>query len=1804
MSLTDKVNEQNATIAVLKASEVELTEGPDAALKVLGLPTDPIRLRAMIALLLRADRAQVAADLLRDQRLDEKWIDLAAVLFASLGQFQQARSIVDHFDNPSNPAQMRLVHLGFAEGVIQYWRKQYPEQSLLEPKDWADSDVELAQTTIEVLDPLLALVRANQRIDGEYELGAVTYAAYCAHVSKDARLLSQCIRWLVTHVPLPLVVAELCFRGMVEHEPDNLPNRLRFEHAGDFQAAFLAALIERELLGRAEDALDALLQLSEVAVSDADKLSVCIALFETCGKCDLTRIERTAQTVKRLRPADTRLQGLVETVKHLVENKLADAQHDLDAIRDDKDGVWWQAYAQLCEKRGDNDAAQEAWGKASELLPHPDVLRRSVKASLDRKKYANAVEGLVKLLQKDPRNTLHLNTVAWTLVQMGKYPDAKAYFERLVDVDPSNIEYRIRFAHCLARLSKVSEAIKVLDPVCHAEDPPLHAMLLQSELLAADNRPGDAFRLLDAIAADHWDNPRFLLIYMRHGHAGGHDELAHKAFGRLVELRHEGKVPPELMQEETLEQLLEYGKEYNAQREMLQHGVVSCRMPWLFVDAILGHPAVWAWELHTQELKWLSEEPLSRAALSIYATNGFVVQTTSAGKTLAEIGAPACGVEVVADLSAILTLYHLGRLEQATDYFRRILLPATYGDLRIREADRFGLHQPSREAELKKLRAAIDRDQIHVFDNAANHLRAVNEYTDEKETPHAYRLQDLIEPLLVSQKASSAVIDDLKRVAYKSSTVDEDHPSLQVGDSILIDLMTLRTLSSQAVFETVLGSFSVFIRASQRAELVSELAAHEKARAVRLIHDALWNAVSSLETRGKIQWQPMPPDTDQNATQDDTPPSVYLDAVQLAQHLNKPVLADDRVLQGIGSQWAPESASHAFGSDCVLKALHDSGACNVTEVANDIHRLMEWRYRFIVPTAEHLVEWASQAMGYLPGPKLLDVAVYLHDCLMDPGLLCGSEQTDPPMPMAAKFVNSWLNSIVTFLRRIWNDGMFSVDKCLSLTRWIGEELLPSCPKGFWYQPIGHRIAHVERKLTFGMALVQLAAVSNPERANLGLRTFAKALGFGEEQYLSAVVDGIYASTDKDDARGEHAEAHLAFSRVMMQNALLHYADKGMDALHFARFRALGLLRDQSPPSMPPDLADVLRSPTHPNRAHIPVGPLVFVLENQTAQVVEVATILLHPDPTLRSAAIAYLQAGTEARDAWLTTGTLELLAKRHDDIQAESEDQWRSAAIEVVTAVRGDLFGHLAGLRQSLTCRYQEGIDKYLECAIHPTFETLVNLRPPLWSPNEQRDEIAAWIAEASALPDFETALSQYLDRWGYVPLCAELGAHNLVKSWIERHPDSHMAWDELWAWACRAPTPLAKYHALVVALHIPAMRPKDSVEAFWKEVVDALDLQEGSSSIWVAFCELASHFVRHIEGLHPGQLGERVACYAWWLADKVGRLVASDDARAKYFEETILTPAAHFSYFRWTVSRSPVVPSAFRHATLDVRSVWAMSLLVQLSLAAKSSPEHVLPEPLRPRVTKVLHGYLLASNLADNFDSTASTFAFEDNARLEALCSTEGYVSEDMRQALWQMVQFRRGLSEPQELQTRLAGLLGLPINEQHVTLLVLRDMLHATAKCDSIIDTWLNQTRDIVDILNHGPVVLVEPLLQILSEFQQRPMTRWPSRLPHVLAYAIEQSDDPGRASLLSWSVLQMSVNGGVASPITRLVCSNKWPDWRTCIATWRENLVEVAKHSEPWIAARIRAVSAMVSRIIGPRTATGRETGKNEAGSESNG
>ena len=1109
MSLTNTFDEQGSQLAVLKAEELELTEGPDAALQYLGPPSDPIRMNATLSILIRAERLGQAFAIVQNAVPNEKWLHLAVFVFANRGNEERASDLILQAELTSDLSLIRRCRVSFAEGVVLRLAEKYRNDSLLAVHDWAQSDIELAESAMDRLDPILSLVKANLGITSELQLSAVQNSVILAHILGHDALLNECVAFLVHSIPLPKIVAELCLRGKIK-VPEHLADRLRTEYPDDFQSALLAAIIERDLMDRPDDALNAMFELSSRVTSNEEKQAVAIALFETSGRCGPEQISRAFEAASFLMPDDVRLAALFTTIKLLSTDDISEAKNQLSSIRDENDAVWWQAKAYVSEKEGNEEEAQKAWERAADLLPHPDVLRRSVSASLDRRRYESAIRALKQLVEKGQAKEKDIEALAWSLGQVGDFKAACIYLEKLVAINPHNAKYREGFARSLARCARISEAIEVLEPICSGDEPDLEINLLQSELLATNNREQEAFKVLERLASDHWDSPTFVLTFMYRAQAAGKEKTAYEAYVRLLELRSSGKVPAELMQAGTLDQLLAYGEEYRTRRASLQESVVRGRLPWLFVEDILGNPPMWSWRIHTQELQWLSEEQLNRAAYSVYSTNSFSVCNRVDSKRLEPIACAPAGGEVVVDLSALLTLHQLGMLTSAAEFFGQLILPASYGDLRTRDASRFGQHQPSREVELKKIREAIERRRISVS-NEQGELPLVDEYSDDSDKP-AFRIRDILEILKKTQRIPESALDEMYTVAHRPEISSSN--VLKIGQRIVIALSTLRTLALKSAFVNILDAFEVFMLASDQRKLHSELQAHDAARDARHNYEELWNTVIELESQQKLKWMPVQrADSDETFpefNEGNTLPSLHLDSLKMARILNKPLLADDRVIQVQMFNSNCSESWYSFGSELCVLALAEAGRISNKSCSDAFLKMMRWRYRFLIPDAITLKSYADDCRNNLPGDSLLDVAEYLHGCLRDPGLHCGIEDSEPPMPMAAKLATTWMDVVVTFLTYIWNDGEYSESEARQLTLWAGEELIPVCPRGMWWGRAGLNLARILDSSALQSAFVHFASVEDLNRANVGLRTLAEALGLDEYEFLENAVEAINA----------------------------------------------------------------------------------------------------------------------------------------------------------------------------------------------------------------------------------------------------------------------------------------------------------------------------------------------------------------------------------------------------------------------------------------------------------------------------------------------------------------------------------------------------------------------------------------------------------------------------------------------------------------------------------------------------------------------
>lgn len=291
-----------------------------------------------------------------------------------------------------------------------------------------------------------------------------------------------------------------------------------------------------------------------------------------------------------------------------------------------------------------------------------------------------------------------------------------------------------------------------------------------------------------------------------------------------------------------------------------------------------------------------------------------------------------------------------------------------------------------------------------------------------------------------------------------------------------------------------------------------------------------------------------------------------------------------------------------------------------------------------------------------------------------------------------------------------------------------------------------------------------------------------------------------SSNEKFDI--DDAEIRKAFSRRIMQNAFRHRVDQklGIDAVHVLAFQSQGLLGDIEPPPSLPGVLEALLDPEHAVKVGKPDGPLLFLEEGEQRHIISIENELLSHNRSIRCAALDYLKAEASAQEPRLTPWTAERLEELSDDIESEDISKWRNAVLRLVPLIREDFFSHLAGFQQLCTLDNCIESKRYCQLVMQPNSNALDKLRPPVWEPSQQQDEIERWIAEWSQIPDLKTAFSKYIDYCGYMPLCSKLGAGELVKQWKLQHPDGEVQWNQLWKWAEESNTPFAKYHAIILS--------------------------------------------------------------------------------------------------------------------------------------------------------------------------------------------------------------------------------------------------------------------------------------------------------------------------------------------------------------------------------------------------------------------
>jgi tetratricopeptide (TPR) repeat protein len=1115
---TSPNSELSEAVEALRCMIDNIENGPDAALARLADLTNPYAIRIRLAMLMKKQDLDSAIALIEGRPLHLNWCDLATTVFASKDRCEDALVVVkwvkEQHDRSKFPqCVVRLADASFARALVD----QEPDRNIL-PQDLSDAERIKVLEVIEILRPVLDLIIAVRSVDSELGVTAVKIA-WRAHLllgqREDVATLAQL---MYTHRPVPVDVARSVVSGYMA-APKDLPARLREDHPNDLDANILAAFIQSTSMGQHEKAFAEAKKLCPLADTD-EKREELFKLFQQIWQ-DLegNTVSECEQVATPLIAHNPGLQAVFDGSRALRDGKPDAALKALDMAKDEDDVFCLQLRANALIQKGQLGDAVDLLLIAAKKTGEPILLHKTADIAFQAERAAIAVECYEKLLESQPDNLIARGNLAslytFHLHDIGK---AATQFQALHEGEPDNQAHTVNLAVCLSQLYQPKESLALYEEACLLEQPDLRAVLGRAELHLSLCDPDAAIASLKDFRETFWGEPNFLIACMNTAYAAGDEELAHEAFKVLNELHTAGEIDASAFRmvkaDEGLEMFKQSYKAAEDSKKNLHTEMLKGRMPWVWAAQISGDAVYWAWRMRTQKMVWIGDDPVNRANFCIYATNAFHSRETEDGhRALLPLECAQEGTRIVAEVSALITLHRLGLLYMAADYFGEILVPQGYLPIVLEDGKKMVLHQRSRQQTAERIsKLAIDGTIVILSDSHQDvrNIATADEYSDSDE--HRYHLTDLIQPVFEAGLVDDTSHQRISKAFAKPSSVNDEHPALAQFQDVLIELSTLETLTTFGLLDAITGFYRVHISTEARVELRQRIEAIQFQEETRSWHFDLWNRIRN-DSRFTFVAHSVP----EGMQNKDADPKNFLAFYGsfIAMKEEIPLLADDRVCQALTRNERKDAPHAAFGTDSLIYALEKTGRIDSAKAAESILRLMQWRYRFVLPSAGSLKTLAEQYRTNPPGRPLQAMAEYLHDCMRDMGLFGGPEQTHPPLSMATRLYLSWLSVLAEFLIQVWDDDTFSEDAAKQLTDWCVREFLPSHPSVV-NGSVKVRIGSMTARLLLSHALINANTLADGERASKAMKAMKDALKISDDEYMR-IVTGILNDTKRTES---------------------------------------------------------------------------------------------------------------------------------------------------------------------------------------------------------------------------------------------------------------------------------------------------------------------------------------------------------------------------------------------------------------------------------------------------------------------------------------------------------------------------------------------------------------------------------------------------------------------------------------------------------------------------------------------------------------
>jgi tetratricopeptide (TPR) repeat protein len=1187
-----------------------LSAGHESALSGLADQSDPESLRRRSRHLLDLGRTTEAINLLQDRPLDIEWSEQFLRAQVRSGMLDAALKTIQWTNkhaSSTHAARARLIAAVEAIESTHTNTANFNELPILNLPDDDRGRLEFARDLC--LQPANEVLDAGGAKNTLERLFCVTALRMAATLGDQTTLVS-----LATAIeklrPFPIELGHLANAGLVDAKSD-WSARIRSDYTA-IDAHVVAAVLEARHFGRARTAFEQLLTKVETASGSSELHNLYFGLREISQYLGDAETRLVNELASRLLGDSRELLAFTTVEGALMAGQSAVAEKLLDDWKDPQNPVWIQLTAQLLIQKRELAQAIDLLSASRKEHTSPAVLMLLAQAAFRSDRYEVAREALETLLKIRPNDAHARRNLAMTLLRLQDKPSALPVLRQLLKDDPGNDGDVLLYAQCLIDLSDTTTSISVLSEFLSVKPTSRDARLLLAYALEGVGRPKDAFDTLQSVQQHFQDDPQFQFAYFEAASRAGRDLDAHNAMQVLLRLREAGKVSEKALWQTNVSEVVEYSKSFNEGIQKAGQDYLQGKLPWVALAEMERNSLLWAWFLRTQKLQWLAERPNALAEYSVYSTNSFTVLRSDSGNALIDIEAADFGSTIALDVSALITIWELDLFDQFCASYDRILLPSLYLERATGDRPRLLPHQLSQRTTVQDIHAALDARKVGIWaETDVVDDTQLSEYSDAA----LWRLANVQDALRTAGLLTQEAAQRLSRISHRppSPTV------LRLHTSVLVELHTLRTLTSEHLLELLTDNWKVFITAEARDEIAASVRAFDAQNKVFDSHDMLWKRV-----RASASITLVPPKrslTEESDDADDRVDRTPILGVALALENQIPVLADDRFSQQLVLNARGESQSAAFGTDQWLIAMMSANRIDSATVAKAFLNLMEWRYKFLMPTTEMLLAIANQYPDVVPNSGLRTVARYVHACMRDAGLYIAPEPVIPPVSVGLRLYSRWVLELAQFAATIWGSPEYTEQYAQNVTSWITREALPAPAHTMGSAPTADTAWDTRRHFLKYFASSSLAFRDNDRMAH-GFSAVREALQFTDLEYVDCLSEVISRVSTSDFSPGADAStiasAQLAFLKQLSHRAFSHKAQWPSPLYNELVIARIVVAQ---PGSDDPNLAEILANPKHSLRAYpFPSPVLVYRDGENSYSVADLTGLFLSTDVSVRSGA--------------------------------------------------------------------------------------------------------------------------------------------------------------------------------------------------------------------------------------------------------------------------------------------------------------------------------------------------------------------------------------------------------------------------------------------------------------------------------------------------------------------------------------------------------------------------------------------------------